>query len=193
MDIQVGDVVSTAQAQVDMVRAYDPVTEGLAYIVNARGRAFSYVALPGDMAADVTAGLAAELLEEQTYLAVLVDDADVFVAGPVGVEYAIATPLPANLLEVLSVQEAAPAVPPGRLRVIKVQAIYTKLRDDPGPVERVILTVRREIEGLVNIPGATQIETTAPVFQVDASTIKTILSRATTGPVPVFESVVLPE
>lgn len=194
-DFYPDDVVSTGQAQVDMIRAYAPIVVGRTYSVVVNGRTYSYVGQVADTPSDVSAGLAAEFLERQTVLAVLVDNQDCFVAGPVGVPYAISTPNAPTDLEVLPVQEAKAAVSPavGRLVVIRVSPFWTKDRDHPEPYQKVRLTVRREVEGIVNEPGAPQLGSTSPVFDIDVSEVRTILSRASTGPVSIFESVTLPE
>lgn len=195
VDYYPDDVVSTAQAQVDMIRAYAPIVVDRTYSIVVRGRTYSYVGQVADTPADVSAGLAAELLEGQTVLAVLVDDQDCFVAGPVGTPYAISSPNDPSELEILPVQEAKAAVSPavGRLVVIRASPFWTKDRDHPEGYQKVTLTVRREVEGIVNEPGYPQLGSTSPVLDIDASEVRTILSRASTGPLSIFESVVLPE
>lgn len=167
-----------------MVRVQDPVVPGTTYQLRANGRTFSYQAVPGDDATAVALEFAAELLEGQTVLAVLADDRDLFLAGAIAQTFAVE--VLAGDLEVLPVQEAVEERPAGRLRVYRVRPYWTKRRGSEDPIPQVMLTVHREVEGVVNVVGAPAIGI-SPTFEIQGSRILSILFRASTGQVSRFD------
>ena len=95
-------------------------------------------------------------------------------------------------MELLSVQEAVIGQPPGRLIVLTSRPFYGKIPATGAAVRKVMLTVRREVSGPVNVPGGTELKTTQPVQQVEQADVRTVLSRAASGTTSVFDSIALP-